>query len=203
MLERDNLMNNIASKAEQGFSDIGVKNGQNVRLRDADGDDKSVADEGLPYAEADNSNGTYTAPEGELHTADEDSEKLDAEFEELIRTRYRNSYRKRTEAIVRRRLRSVKAKPNAADDMQDEKVSETVKNTDKALESPSDAAVSEDTPKPDKRKMQIQQNQNRPSENGIVTSVGMYSRADVSKLTGKEIRDILARAGRGERIRFR
>ncbi len=180
-------MKNTADNIREDVSDIGVKHGQDARLRNADGEFGGSHD--ASYAEESVGDVMPVGEDNGLHTEVQSDEQLEAEFEELIRTRYKNAYHKRTEGLIRKRLRSVKKEAPSSDE-----VAQSVRSSDAQ-----DGATSQNG---EKKKLQLEKNKTRPSENGVGTSVGVYSRAKVSEFTGKEIRDILKRADRGERIRF-
>ena len=191
---------NDADNTVQGVSDIteGVKkdaygipeNRTASEYRDACG--TNGADFGADMALRCESGGADAVPEESSHPtavlsssvsdigdgeSRDEEKRLDAEFEALIKGKYRNAYKKRTENIVRRRLKSVK---NSAD---------AVSDGEKAVPTESQA------PK--------RQNIARPAENGVGGSVGVYTRINVSAITGKDVREIMERAASGERITFR
>ncbi len=181
-------MKNTADNALESVSDIGVKHSDNDCLRTADGE-KAGDSPNTSYAEEQIGEANPVATEDGLHTEIQSDEQLEAEFEELIRTRYKNAYHKRTEGLIRKRLRSLK------------KEAQSEKHAEEAAE----VSEAQETTVPqngEKIKLQLEKNKTRPSENGVGTSVGIYSRANVSKLTAKDIREILKRADRGEKIRF-
>ena len=95
-------INETADITGRGASDIsGVKEPaldvpdvkSDLALRDADGDDKTA----------------------ERSLTDTDMITLEAEFDELIGGRFREVYKRRTEGIIRKRLKSVKARTEASD----------------------------------------------------------------------------------------
>ncbi len=178
-------MQNTVDNIQENVSDIGVKHEQKSHLRTAGGEEIGKAPD-TSYAEELPENAMPAAKEDELHTEIPSDEQLETEFEELIRTRYKNAYHKRTEGLIRKRLRSVK------------KQEQNEAGTDRSEQMLKSQALRNG----EKKKLQLEENKSRPTENGVGTSVGIYSRANVSKFTGKEIRDILKRADRGEKIRF-
>lgn len=146
-----------------------------------------MADRLLSSPSSDIAEGECPAGEGKEAAEETDEKLLDAEFEALINGRYRNAYRKRTENIVRRRLRGVKvAKNSSAFTGADTAVSTEAENTLKP--------ISVEAPK----KNSIV----RPAENGVGGSVGVYTRINVSALTGRDVREMIERAASGETISF-
>ena len=91
-------INQNADSAARGVSDIsGVKN---VSLSCPEGENE----DGLRVADGENETGV----------AGTDEATLDEEFERLIQGRYKEAYKKRTESIIRRRLKAGKARPEHA-----------------------------------------------------------------------------------------
>ena len=84
-----------ADSAARGVSDIsGVKD---VSLSCPEGE----SEDGLRVADGENETGV----------ADTDAAALDEEFERLIQGRYKQAYKKRMQSVIRRRVRSGKARP--------------------------------------------------------------------------------------------
>lgn len=125
---------------------------------------------------------------GEMPTPEED---LDAEFEALIKGKYREAYKKRTEGIVKRRLRSSKAHTALPPLMSSDRQT--------AIEGENNIADSDNASKNEIQKMK---NTTRPTENGVGGSIGVYTRINVSALTGRDVREIIGRAASGEKITF-
>lgn len=118
---------------------------------------------------------------------------LEAEFDELINGRFKDVYKRRTENIIRKRLRSGKAHAVtecapvcAAEPSEDKPVVMEKCPTEKA-------DVSSVRTK----------NSSRPIENGISGSCGVVTRVNVSALSGSEVISLLKRAEAGERICFK
>ena len=119
---------------------------------------------------------------------------LEAEFERLISGRFGQVYKKRVEAIVRKRVRTGKAHPEPA-------------STDDACapaETKADEAVSDLSLPNGEERVSVAKTMNgmRPIENGIGGSCGVVSRINVNALNGKDVQAILKRVGAGERIKF-
>ena len=98
------MENNIANTAELGVSDISGEKRESVLLPEQDESSprfaaESAEDQALPSSD------------GENGETDENEDELEKQFEALINGKYRNAYRKRTEGIIKKRLRSGKARP--------------------------------------------------------------------------------------------
>jgi len=131
--------------------------------------------------------------DGENTEENESEEELEKLFDTMISGKFRNAYRKRTESIVRKRLRSGKARPDTKDMLKDEKA--TAENVTEAPQnSVSDKEAFRDT---------ISRNRARPTENGCGGSIGMVSKINVNALNGSDVRSILRRALAGEKITFK
>lgn len=118
---------------------------------------------------------------------------LEAEFDELIKGRFKDVYKRRTENIIRKRLRSGKAhasNENAPVCTPEPSVSKPVIKEKSLTE---EVAVSSVRTK----------NSSRPIENGISGSCGVVTRVNVSALSGSEVISLLKRAEAGERICFK
>ena len=147
--------------------------------------------------DADGANDSKSGEEADL-TA------LDEEFERLINGRFSEVYKRRTEGIIRRRLRSGKARPK-------EEVSDGVNESGVADGSENEAVKADQEPKTafpeptvgESLKTAKAINAARPIENGIGGSCGVVSRINVDALNGSDVLSILKRVGAGERIKFR
>lgn len=135
---------------------------------------------------------------------------LEAEFDELVRGRFKEVYKKRTEGIIRKRLRSVKARSERGENA--ELPITGAMDEDKALPS---ATVPDDlsAPSPTEKDALGDQlaaledakakNRSRPIENGLGGSCGVVTKINVSALSGRDVISILRRVGSGERISFK
>lgn len=209
----DNII--FADDAARGVTDIsGVKNAVPSIPDGADNGESRVAD-GADNAVQMSEIGVTGAIESEVGFSDE--AELDAEFEALIRGKYRQAYRKRTEGIIRKRLRSGKARPWVSAE------SSEAQNTDETTEIPvTGAAVlsekaadgeiasaqmgelsSENNASEVRYERLRTQNQNRPIENGLSGSCGIVTKINVSALDGQGVLAILKRVGSGEKISFK
>lgn len=162
--------------------------------------------------------------DGEEKTAmaDTDEAKLEAEFEELIRGKYSDVYKRRTEGIIRKRLKSGKARPvteaaRGVDAEADSDLGEAEKEpsfvTEKAVLGTAGAietaleAQNEGESSTEIKSAAIErtreQNRLRPLENGLGGSSGIVTRINVSALSGSDVISILNRVGAGERISFK
>lgn len=155
-----------------------------------------------PEGEADDVTCAADRSENVKGSEDADQSELEKEFEELISGRFSEVYKKRTESIIRKRLRAGKAHPKAA----------TVggvtvaRSENEALIASAAAPIEpEKTSVPEKEQVKRAQaiNVTRPLENGIGGSCGVVSRINVSALSGSDVLSILKRVGAGEKIKFR
>lgn len=107
-------INQNADSAARGVSDIsGVKN---VSLSCPEGENE----DGLRVADGENETGV----------AGTDEATLDEEFERLIQGRYKEAYKKRTESIIRRRLKAGKARPEVSAEISEGSVENTPSDTE-------------------------------------------------------------------------
>jgi len=166
---------------------------------------------------------------GELSEA----EKEDKEFLALIKGRYREAYKRRTESIIRKRLKSSKVKNEQSAAVEKSISAGMVKDTASAsfevnADSGSEAkefgtdtvgakktavldmlygTVTEKIPHEELKRtdFSIQKNINRsrPRENGLGGSVGMITGINVSALKGSDVLELLRRAEAGEKIKFK
>lgn len=182
-----------ADNAEKGDSDIaGVKSSESPVPDGGNGAELHVADEANKTVQA---------------TDETDDSALDTEFEELINGRFKKAYKRRTEAIIRKRLRSGKARPTE-DGENDNPHPQSLcaqTNGENNASSESKATPKAEIPKQgeDKREAQRKSNLTRPLENGLSGSCGVVSKINVSVLSGNDIRNILKRVGSGEKITFK
>ncbi len=212
-MDRKNI--NTADNAVKGVSDIiqGVKTDivgdpENRRIserHDACDADKSKGVSGPEYtADSESAAGDtgheapspataqLSSPVSDIGDGEspEEEKALDAEFEALIKGRYRNAYRRRTENIVRRRLKGVK---NSGGGVPRGNTEDPADAGDPALTEAA-AELPDEAPK--------KNNIVRPAENGVGGSVGVYTRINVSALTGRDVREMIERAASGETITF-
>ena len=148
-----------------------------------------------------------------------DAKREDREFLSLIKGKYRDAYRRRTEEIIRKRLKSTKGKQPSKDEKALTEIPSAecvsvvlseVPNLTAAAEiavNVSDEAKKDDLLLLSEKKKQllsVQKNKNliRPRENGVGGSVGMYTGIKVSALKGSDVLALLRRAEAGEKIKF-
>ncbi len=152
----------------------------------------------------------------ERETADADKS-LEAEFEALISGRFKEIYKRRTEGIIRKRLKVRKAHSavaisgeglgGEAERLTSESESEEEKSAPVTAET---AITGEDEPslgdsvkeKESLYEKAFLQNQNRPLESGLSASAGIVTRVNVSSLDGSGVLDIVRRVTAGEKISF-
>ena len=155
---------------------------------------------------------------------DFEAEKEDREFLALIKGKYKEAYRRRTENIIRRRLKSRGARAenlSLSGLLDTEQVSECIPSPEKkeigafiseknkslsAEDSGRIAKTEKDSSFLRKRNsidIQKNANRNRPRENGVGGSVGMVTGINVSALKGSEVLELLRRAESGEKIKFK
>lgn len=202
----------LADNAGNGFPDIsGVKNTEGL---DAEALKAHEAPAGK-VSETDNASSvSVTEPRGGVRhseglpednsASDEADEKtLDAEFEALIKGRYRQAYKRRMESTVRRRLKNGRARSVAVSTPSEDvrpsvscEKTESIPETEVAAPSGNtlDACALIEALKT--------KNRSRPTENGVGGSVGVVTRINVSALSGSDILGIIHRAGTGEKITF-
>lgn len=163
------------------------------------------------------------APECEDPASDvSETEREDAEFAALIKGRYRDAYRRRTENIIRRRLKGIRAKTDISKcvDPSSEPLSAVIdpENTETGSAMPeksaylgcasrTDTARSPEVPALERSTqslmLQREANKSRPRENGVGGSVGMVTGIRVSALRGSDVLELLRRAENGEKIKFK
>ena len=180
--------NTQAVTAEIGVSDISGEKTESVLLPEQNEcNARSVAESAITSAEP--------SPDGETSEAQENEDELEKQFEALINGKFRNAYRKRTESIVRKRLKAGKARPEVKETPRSEAVSaeaEGSPSVSKSLNQSSEAIQNA-----------VSRNKIRPTENGCGGSVGVVSKINVYALSGRDVRSILRRAGAGEKITFK
>ena len=155
-------------------------------------------------------NADFTRPEGEnssepydadkvntkiLGDGDTDDAVLEKEFDELIKGKFSKVYKRRTEGIIRRRLRSGRAHPvNAGENSSDEP-----KKTEANI-----PLIASEGSEAEKSRIEAAKNINRtrPVENGINPGCGVVAQINVSALNGRDVMSILKRVGAGENIKF-
>lgn len=150
-----------------------------------------------------------------------ETEKEDAEFAALIKGKYRDAYKRRTENIIRRRLKGIRSKTDydkfsdpSSESLSASRVPENTKTESLAPEKSAyagaslrtDAAPSLQAPasEADAQSLMLQRkaNKSRPRENGVGGSVGMVTGIRVSALKGSDIIELLQRAEKGETVKF-
>ncbi len=198
----------LADNVGNGFPDIsGVKNTEELAaeaLRSNEVPTDEASETGMARSVSDSDPRDVVREREDLPDSPEaDENTLDAEFEALIKGKYRQAYKKRMENTVRRRLRNGKARSVSAAKLETDEV--TSASCEKAEESnatevaaPSEAFVYSH------KLIEVQKNKNRsrPTENGVGGSVGVVTRINVSALSGSDILGIIHRAGTGEKITF-
>lgn len=185
--ENDSCVSETADNAARGVSDISGVKERDLTFPEGEGN-------GLCFDAGDTEDDS-PAFDGE-HC---DQNMLEKEFEELIKGRYREIYRKRTEAIVRKRLKRNKSpETHAQPAVPFAPVSEPMERFEE------NTSVSDDK-HPSKALFESakQSNRSRPTENGCGGSSGVVSRINVSALNGKDIRSIIRRVSDGEKITFK
>ena len=215
-----------ASVPEQSGEQSGhvAGDGKNGGLRSSQKESANVCGEGKtgpsPSEEATFSHGitdlSADAPECVSTACDiSDEEKEDREFSALIKGKYKNAYRRRTESIIRRRLKSVgkgavkEESTSVGEPVENEKMVHvgTEGSTDgggSVLKATTVGGAKPDTHLKAGSYLEDQKavNRSRPRENGVGGSVGMFTGINVSALKGRDILDILRRAETGEKIKF-
>ena len=204
---------NQADSAVHGVSDI-----------------SGVKDASLSHPEGDGDSEPRDADEAKTTgIADTDAAVLEAEFDELIHGRFSDVYKRRTESIIRKRLRSVKSHSDteklidapfsdkgSENDADSSAEKSDIKGIEDALLSiigaietqskvPTESKISErDTAAKAAAFEQTRaKNKLRPLENGLGGSCGIVTRINVSALSGSDVISILNRVGAGEKISFK
>ncbi len=208
-------INNFADDVARDVADIsGVKDTAPSIPDGADSGEPCVADGAGNEVQASE---IVVAGAIEQKSEASDEAALDAQFEALINGKYRQAYRKRTEGIIRKRLRSGKARPApSAEPPETKKSDETVEiavtgdavlSEDAAKAIGASAQKGEITPENNASEAQYErlrsQNKNRPIENGLYGSCGIVTKINVSALDGEGVLAILKRVGSGEKISFK
>ena len=203
----------IADNAVNGFPDIsGVKNTEGLAAEAL----KSHEAPAGKVTETDNASSvSVTEPRGGVRhseglpeenssASDEaDEETLDAEFEALIKGRYRQAYKRRMESTVRRRLKNGRARSIAVSTPSEgERPSVSCEKTESIPETEVAAPSGNTTDASALIEALRTKNRRRPTENGVGGSVGVVTRINVSALSGSDILGIIHRAGTGEKITF-
>lgn len=203
----------LADNAGNGFPDIsGVKNTEGL---DAEALKAHEAPAGMVSETDDASSVSVTEPRGGVRhseglpeesdsASDEADEKtLDAEFEALIKGRYRQAYKRRMESTVRRRLKNGRARSVAVSTPSgDESPFVSCEKTESVSEKEVAAPLGNATDACAIIEALKTKNRSRPTENGVGGSVGVVTRINVSALSGNDILGIIHRAGTGEKITF-
>lgn len=182
------MENNIAKSADIGVSDISGEKTENVLLPEqSESSERFVAESAENKAEA--------PSDGNGDEAEENENELEKQFEALINGKYRNAYRKRTEGIIKKRLKAGKARPTIEKTQVDEAAS---------AEAAQESSVSEDSnAEKEAIRAALTRNRLRPTENGCGGSIGVVSKVNVHALNGADVLSILRRVGAGEKITFK
>lgn len=167
-----------------------------------DSDIQGVKNAAFPDPEEEKNCEPYDADKASkenLSEGDTDEALLEKEFEELIKGRYGKVYKRRTEAIIRRRLRSGRAHPSPVAEIDLSEDPKPLPDPEQLQPLPrtADTAVKESLVEAAKSI-----NRSRPIENGVSGSCGVVSRINVSALNGRDVLSILKRVGAGEKIKF-
>ncbi len=131
---------------------------------------------------------------------DSQADSLEAEFDALIHGRFSEVYKKRTENIIRRRLRSGKARPEGVEAPSENKDAPITQKEEDV-----DAKIKEKEAQnfTDGYEKARQINQNRPIENGLGSGGAVITKINVSALDGQGVLSIIKRVGSGEKISFK
>lgn len=201
-----------ADNALNGFSDIsGVKNadGSDAEIRvshNARLSEGAVSETASSEAAAEPTGDVRrkdVLPESDSASLEANGEDLDAEFEALIKGKYRRAYQKRMENTVRRRLKNGRARSvSEAKPYVREEGSVSCEKTENVTVAEVAARGSEDVTSDMLIEVQKSLNRSRPTENGVGGSVGIVTRINVSTLSGSDILGIIHRAETGEKITF-
>lgn len=201
-----------ADNAENGFPDIsGVKNTEELvaeapKSHEVPADKLSEKDLASSVKEGKSGDGVREGgdlPEDNSTLPSADEEDLDAEFEALIKGRYRQAYKKRMENTVRRRLKNGRARSvSVSTALKSEDTAVSCEKTAGAPETEVAAPIGNSADASALIEAQRTKNRNRPTENGVGGSVGVVTRINVSALSGSDILGIIHRATTGEKITF-
>lgn len=171
----------IAENAVHGVTDIsGVKDGSACHPEGVE--ENVLCDAGKVYTDA-----------------KEDADAIEAEFDALISGKYKDVYKKRTESIIRKRIKTVRKEPDAVAPQASQE--ETVVCTDAETQAPPQPITTE--VRADAEALARQKNRSRPVENGLFGSCGVVARINVDALSGSDVITLLKRAGTGEKISFK
>ena len=203
----------LADNAGNGFPDIsGVKNTEGLaaealRAHEAPAGKVSETDNASSVSVTEPRGGVRHSeglPEDNSSASDEaDEETLDAEFEALIKGKYRQAYKRRMESTVRRRLKNGRARSIAVSTPSEgERPSVSCEKTESIPETEVAAPIGNTADASALIEAQRTKNRSRPTENGVGGSVGVVTRINVSALSGSDILGIIHRAGTGEKITF-
>lgn len=125
---------------------------------------------------------------------------LEAEFDALIHGKFSEVYKKRTEKIIRRRLRSGKARPESAGAPSESENAPYPQNEEdvgaKIEEKQAQGSA-------DGYEKARQINKNRPIENGLGSGGAVITKINVSALDSQGVLSIIKRVGSGEKISFK
>ena len=178
--------NTQAVTANIGVSDISGEKTEPVLLPEQnESSERSVAESAITPAEP--------SPDGETSEANENEDELEKQFEAMINGKFRNAYRKRTESIVRKRLRTGKTRPESKIAPKNEEAA-AGSVTESPQKTVSDKEIFRET---------LSRNRARPTENGCGGSIGVVSKINVNALKGSDVLSILRRVGAGEKITFK
>ena len=186
---------NMAESATRGASDIsGVKDASYTRPEGEIESVSRVAD-GVENTKTEAAGAIENEKQGESVQGNGD---IEAEFDALIHGRFSEVYKKRTESIIRKRLRSAKAHNEAGGSQKSVEATEPVTVPD-APEVEKQVALP-DTKDIDKVR---NLNKSRPIENGLAGSCGIVTKINVSALDSEGVLSIIKRVGTGEKISFK
>ncbi|MBQ9692204.1 MAG: hypothetical protein IJV70_03515 [Clostridia bacterium] len=182
------MENKIAVTAELGVSDISGEKTENVLLPEQnESSERFAAESAEKQSEA--------PSDGNGDETEENENELEKQFEALINGKYRNAYRKRTEGIIKKRLKAGKARPNIEKTQIDDAAS---------AEAEQEKSVSEDSnAEKEAIRTALTRNRLRPTENGCGGSIGVVSKVNVHALKGADVLSIIRRVGAGEKITFK
>lgn len=198
----------LADNAGNGFPDIsGVKNTEGLA---AEALKAHEAPDGKALETDMASSVSESEPRGGVREGEDlpaspevDENTLDAEFEALIKGRYRQAYKRRMESTVRRRLKNGRARSVAVSTPSEgERPSVSCEKTESVPETEVAAPNGNSVDAAALVEAQRTKNRSRPTENGVGGSVGVVTRINVSALSGSDILGIIHRAGTGEKITF-
>ena len=204
----------LTDRTENGASDIsGVKNAEPTIPDSEAYSDSRVAD-GKGNTDACAEISVTGAIENGNDASESEEKSLEAEFDALIKGRFGEVYRRRTESIIRRRLRSAKPHTEQKNDSETEAAGEIKPAREVKPEGDArpEGTVTGEVLQPspagesgggfDYESIR-RKNQSRPIENGLSGSSGIVTKINVSALDGEGVLSIIRRVGSGEKISFK